>query len=88
MLQEQMLEKQMGQELVWSNDNSVTFQRQPEIAAFPIFPSRRLVQEQAEVQPDAHWSSGWMAAGLLECTVWALQRQFVVEWGFFLSEVM
>lgn len=34
MLREQMLGKQMGQELIWSSVNSITFQHEPEIATF------------------------------------------------------
>lgn len=83
LLQEQMLGKQMGQELIWSNDNSVTFQRQPEIATFPVFPSRRQVQAQAKVRLSAALEQREVAVGLLEHTVLALKRQFVVKRGFF-----
>lgn len=82
LLREQMLGKQMGQESIWSSDNSVTFQRQPETATFPVFPSRRRVQAQAKAQALAleQWQ---VAAGILECSVLALKMQLVMEKGFF-----
>lgn len=40
----------MGQELVWSNDSSVTFRCPPEIEASPVFHSRRQVQAQDKAQ--------------------------------------